>query len=545
MAHINPENGFSRGRALANNRWPTVQEDAPPHYWGGDCSYWSIVKPLATDVTNQVANPSFERDIDGWTTSTGAVPLVRSQFGVVGGYRGTATPPPGSGAYSVIYGPNFAVSALPQAVVNQNRTMYGCVWVRAKAGNTLRVNMIYDGIFGGFAPYAIVGEQTTVQATGQWQRICCSFTATALFPTGITQWPLALQIETDNAAGGNLDVDAAIMSESIESSYFDGDAGNGFTWAGASHASFSTASRFSRTYGTEINFADLGIDIYADAGWGHAPVENITTSFAQLNGSHFQRQRLLPRTLTLTAAINACCSVTQVHKARKALIDAMTYAFYEICTEEMLLTYQVRSECCGALSVPIGILVSYQAGLEGLRTNPYFEKLALQFVSNNDPTFFDIYETNVVLSPANLTGTSIQATGNAPMYPIIELRAGANPVTINRVINDTGQYGLALGVPNVGYTLPANNYLIIDTDPRSFSATLYPSNTSLMSQINFPGSNVVGRAMMLPGFNSWRADWGTPNVGQELLIRWRNRFLSADSLYYLNGCGTCCPSGGI
>jgi len=537
---INQENGFSKARAMQMNRIPAVPEDVAPSYWmPPDCAYWSIVHPTGNDLTNYVANPSFERGLTGWYPSSFTITLARDRFGIAGGYRLTATPT-AAGAYSVMYAAASSGAGYTLANLPQNQTMYACAWVRATKGNKISLQLFYDGVFGGTAPYSLSGKQTTITATGQWQQICCSFTATAYFPTAITTWPLGLKFDNDNAYGGNLQIDAAIMSIGQQADYFDGDSGNGFSWAGAAHASLSVASRFSRTYGTTENFVDLGFDIYSDAGWGYTPVENITTSFAMLDGAHYQRTRLLPRTLTLTAVINSCCSPTKVHRARKALIDAMTYRFSEICTEEMLMIYQVRSECCGALSYPIGIRCVYQSGMEGLRVNPYFEKVTLSFIANNDPTFFDIYETSVVLSNANLTGTTIYAAGNAPMYPILELRAGANPVTINRIINDTPQYAIALGVPNVGYTLPAGRYIIIDTDPRSFSATLYPAGTSIMSQVNFPGSNAAGRAMMLPGTNSWRADWATTPGDQELLIRWRNRYVSADSLTYIDGCSLCC-----
>lgn len=504
-----------------------------------DCAYWSIVKPLGVDLVNYVANPSFERDTTGWFPSTATVALTRTRFGIAGGYKLTATPA-GAGTYGVYYGADSSGSGFSIANVPQGQTMYACVWLRAKVNTTIRVSLFFDGAFGGTPPYALEGRQTQITATGQWQRACCSFTASPRFTTAVTQWPLGLKIETDNQYGGNLDIDAAVMTLGLQADYFDGDSGSGIGWAGAAHASLSVASRYSRIYGTTENFVDLGFDIYSDAGWGMPPIENVTTSFAMLNGAHYQRTRLTPRTLTLTAIINAQCSPTKVHRVRKALIDAMTYRFDEICTEEMLMIYQVRSECCGALSFPIGIRCTYAAGLEGLRTNPYYERVTLSFVANNDPTFFDLYETTVVLSNANLTGTSISAAGNTGMYPIIELRAGANPVTINRIINDTAAYAIALGVPTVGYTLPANNYLIIDTDPRNFSATLYPAGTSVMSQVNFPSSNAVGRAMMIPGVNSWRADWASSPGDQELLIRWRNRYLSADSLTYIGGCSLCC-----
>lgn len=537
---INQESGFNRSRALQHNRWPAIPDDPAPHYWGPpDCSYWSIIKPLGIDLVNYCANPSFERNTTGWYPSSATVALTRDRFGIAGGYRLTATPA-AAGTYSVFYAADSSLSGFALANVPQNQTMYACTWVRAAKGNKIRLSLFFDGFFGGMAPYALEGKQTTITATGQWQQVCCSFTATPRFPTAVNQWPLGLKIENDNTYGGTLNVDAVTMTIGQQASYFDGDSGSGFGWSGAAHASLSVASRFSRAYGTTENFVDLGFDIYSDAGWGHVPVENITTSFAMLDGAHYQRTRLLPRTLTLTAVINSQCSPTKVHRARKALIDAMAYRFTEICTDEMLMIYQVRSECCGALSYPIGIRCAYQSGMEGLRVNPYFEKVTLQFIANNDPTFFDMYETSVVLSNANLTGTTISAAGNGPMYPVIELRAGGNPVTINRIINDTAQYAIALGVPTVGYTLPANNYLIIDTDPRSFSATLYPAGTSVLSQVNFPGSNAAGRAMMLPGANSWRADWATTPGDQELLIRWRNRYLSADSLTYIDGCSICC-----
>lgn len=536
---VNQENGFSRANALSRNRYPAVPDDPAPHFYEGSCSAFSIVKPLGVDLINYVANPSFERGTLGWYPSSGTINLTRDRFGISGGYRLTATPG-AAGAYSVMYAADSSASGFTLANLPQNQTMYACAWVRATKGNKISLSLFFDGVFGGMAPYALEGKQVSAIATGQWQRVCCSYTATARFPTGVTVWPLGLKIENDNAYGGNLQVDAATMTIGQQSEYFDGDSGSGFGWAGAAHASLSIASRFSRTYGTTENFVDLGFDIYSDAGWGYTPVENITTSFAMLDGAHYQRTRLLPRTLTLTAVINSCCSPTKVHRARKALIDAMTYRFSEICTDEMLMIYQVRSECCGALSYPIGIRCVYQSGMEGLRVNPYFEKVTLSFIANNDPTFFDIYETSVVLSNANLTGTTIYAAGNAPMYPILELRAGANPVTINRIINDTPQFTIALGVPAVGYTLNPGQYLIIDTDPRSFSATLYPAGTSILSQVNFPSSNAAGRSMMIPGTNSWRADWATSPGDQELLVRWRNRYVSADSLTYIDGCSLCC-----
>lgn len=534
---INSENSFDRARRV-QNRFPQIPDDAAPHYWSR-CSYWSIVKPLGVDLVNYCCNPSMERNTTGWFPSTVAVTLTRSRFGIAGGYKLTATPPAG-GTYSVMYAADSSGAGYVLANCPQNQTMFACLWVRAKKNTTIRVKLFFDGIFGGTPPYALTGKYTQITATGTWQQVCCNYKATALFPTAVTTWPLGLQVETDNEYGGNLDIDAVTMTLGIQADYFDGDSGSGFSWAGAAHASLSAASRFSRTYGTKENFSDLGLDIYSDAGFGMPPVENVTTSFAMLNGAHYQRTIMQPRTLTLTAVINSCCSVTKVQQIRKALIDAMSYKFSEICTDEMLMIYQVKSECCGALSYPVGIRCVYQAGLEGLRTNPYLEKVSLQFIANNDPTFFDLYETSVLLSNANLTGTSINAAGDAPMYPKIELRAGTNPVTINRIINDTAIYALALGVPTVGYTIPANNYLIIDTDPRSFSATLYPAGTNVISQVNFPSSNAVGRAMMIPGFNSWRADWGTTPGDQELLIRWNNRYQSADSLTYIDGCSLCC-----
>lgn len=537
---IQQENGFKRRRALESNRFPTVLDDPPPHYAG--CSYWSVVKPLATDVVNLICNGSFERNVDGWGSITPGTTLSRLPSAVSGAYRMRVVPATVDG-FSLIYGAGQAFSSpFSQIMLPQDHTMYASVSLRASPGDKVDVYLIIDDV-GGSYPYRAEGKRVTVTGNGQFQQVNVSYTAIAHSTTGITQVPIGLRIDnfnTNRSNTGGMDVDAVIMTQDIQCDYFDGDSGSGFGWLGTPHASQSIASRYSRTYGIPQNLTDLGFDIYSDSGWGYTPIEHVVTSFAQLNGSHYQKTRLLPRTITINAVINACCSPTTVHKARKALIDAMSYKFEEICTEEMLMIYQVKSECCGALSYPIGIRCNYLSGLEGLRNNPYFEKLTLSFVANNDPTFFDIYESSGILSNLNSTGTILSATGNAPMYPLIELRAGGSDVTVERIINDTPQLAIGLGVPSLGYTIPANNYLIIDTDPRSFGATLYPSNTNVSHQINFPNSNAAGKGMMLPGSNNWRAEWTTPNVGQELIIRWRNRFLSADSLVYLNGCSLCC-----
>ena len=77
---INQENGFARANALLRNRYPAVPDDPAPHFYEGNCSAFSIVKPLGIDTINYCCNSSFERGTVGWYPSYGTVVLTLYLF---------------------------------------------------------------------------------------------------------------------------------------------------------------------------------------------------------------------------------------------------------------------------------------------------------------------------------------------------------------------------------------------------------------------------------------------------------------------------------
>ena len=194
------------------------------------------------------------------------------------------------------------------------------------------------------------------------------------------------------------------------------------------------------------------------------------------------------------------------------------------------------NDCCEPISSPLEIPVLYQGGLEFTRNNPFSERIALQFIANQNVYWRSPTESSSALTTTG-TGTNVYNEGNAPAYPVVKLTAGSSALTINRVINDTNGTAIGLGVPNLGYTIPAGSYVTINTDPKNFSAVLQPGNVDISSQINHEFSN-ISQFKLTPGDNSMRIE-GSAGGNAAVTVTYREQYQSVDSVKIYNDCASC------
>lgn len=519
---------ITRGQSF----YPAPEIPAPEymHYGELGCSFISLSQPTGEPAVNYIRNPSFERNRQGWDIAIAlGTTLLRTATGPFSGTFGLrVTAPPGAqpgDQYGALYGAGSIIgSPFPQISVAVNQRVYGGIWVRGEPGDTIAVQLIFDGIAVPGYINNISNPPTLVSATGEWQFVRATFSTRAAGST------VGLMATSDNGSGAGLFfVDGAIISTN-DVQFFDGDS-FGATWAGAPHASESNASQFA-ALGQPINLTDLGVDVISYEGFGVPPVENISTSFARQHGSHFQRQRFLPRTMTITLDVQDCSLLTGVQQARCDLIDAIFgYKFRETCRFDLILYWTFVNSCCEALSRTVAIPVQYEGGLEGSTGHLWRSRIALQFTAYEQLFWQDVNTTSSVIIPVSPSATRPVVDGNQPAYPIIQVVTGADPMTLTRVINDTGGVAIGIGVPTLGYTVPANSVLRIDTNPLTFEAIQIDSAgtvTDLRTQINFPASN-LGEFLMIPGTNNLRLDAGSVlPATASANVTWRNNYLGVE-----------------
>ena len=529
-----PSNQANQTRR-ATRVYATVPEPPPSHYWHGCKSYWSITTPLGRNATNLLYNPSFETDTDGWGVVDPGDAVTLSTATAVHGSR-SALVTTTAGPYSLVYGKNQGfVSPHPLLTVPIGQQVSACVWVKANRGDEIQLQLFHESAFPG-TNLTITNPTAKIAATGDWQQICTSFKAVYRSGPVITTIDLAMDVFNQNGSAANqMFVDHAIVAVGSTVQPFNGDTA-GATWNGTPHRSFSTLNRFARGYGAKTNLTDLCFDVIGDEGHGMPPIENLTTSFATGDGARFQRTKRLPRVISIIGVMQGCNDPTELHECRQKLIDALGYKFEGQCNQELILTYQMIDDCCNEISSALEIPVLYQGGLEFTRNSLFSERIVLQFVANQNVYFRAIHDSSAALA-TNGAGVTVANDGNAPTYPTITMRAGAAALTINRIVNDTNQTAMALGVPTVGYTIPAGSYVILNTDPRSLTATLYPGGTDISGQINHEQS-YAGQFKLTPGDNSMRIE-GTAGAGAEVTAQWRAQYQSVDSVELYTNCGEC------
>jgi hypothetical protein len=505
--------------------YPGVPEAIGEHYWHeeGVKGYWSIIKPFNETLVNACKNPSFEVDLTHWVAINTAT-VTRLDDAALHGSMGArvVTTAAGQGIGYEFFD-QFAFGVDYSAAISVNGP--------AGAGVTFK-----------FEHDIVIPSATTVILPGYPIRITCQLPAT-IIGTTLPTLPVSVRFDTT----GTYYVDGlVIMSRRTPVElYFDGDSPGG-SWFGAPHDSSSGIDIYSRTFGERVNLNEIGFSVTGQSGFGMAPRNLITSSFARQNGAHLQRVKDDPRVITITGQFE--CGPEEMHEARAALVEALMWRFKNQYTTELLLTYTLRDECGNQLTPEVSIPVEYQSGLEGIWNTLDRERVVLTFVANTDQAFTEMFDRSVEIS-----GTTIVTNqGNEDAWVEVLMFASAGGLRVEALHNDTTghhvYFGTTLGGGNPT-DLPLTNsttlkeYAILRTDPaKRISLDLYratyepdPPNdfltvtqTRIMHYIRYPESQ-VGMFRLVPGDNAIRVELEA--VSGLLYIKWRNRWLSTDSLY--------------
>lgn len=542
MARDTLVNNYNTRRSLGRPiTYAEVQDRANDHYMWSECSPWSIVRPAQRVIENLIANPSMEFSIQGWAAN-GANAVISRQSGdaVSGHWAGRIEQNDFSGEATVRY-TGTGLGGL--ITINEDERVFFTVWVRAPAATTIHIDMEYTARQAG-QTYSMAQAPAEKQGTGDWVQLQASFTwngaSNPVQPT-IDLTPRIVVTQNNEIAPFEFDWDAAMVTEGFPTTtFFDGDS-SGAEWTGQARASTSISSTFSRNIGELVDVADIGVDLYADQGWGMPPVEDITTSFALgIAGAHFQRQRVLPRTITLSGVIQGCCNIAEVAQKRRVLQRRLLGNFAAICNEGFTLSYQPVSPCCGALARRLELRqCHYGGGLEGNKNNLHFERVAMQFTSY-DPYWIDPIERTLQLQPSVQTSLTLDST--APVYPLIEFtRFAGLGATVNpggTFINDTTNQLIVIN-DNPFNDMGDGASIIIDTDPRNLSAV----RTDTLEDVTYiidHAASTLGAPLLYPGLQVMRyVDAGQTNVQASPILRWNERYLSADDITSTSNCSVC------
>lgn len=331
---------------------------------------------LPSEKVNYCFNPSFELGTQYWGTSSSGAIGTSSAFQQFGAWSCICTPD--SGLSAGIRGGNvplidgdYAVSAFVRGAAG---IQYNLEIAPAPTGNALG-SVIFTG--GG---------------TWHWY----TFPYTEAGGGGGTVTRAVVVRKRSDASVAPFYVDGVKVEPGSVTSYIDGDQ-PGCQWLGAPHQSASYRSSQTRSGGSIIALADLGLQVDQMLGVGVAPIEVSTQSYAITDGAQFQRQRTAQRKFTLTAKPIVGTSTADFHIVRRTLYDALK-------PDAVTPQQPVRLIYYGAVGTQY-IDAYYDKGLElGNMDGPMAENAAISFIST-DPYWYSMTQQGTTLPARTSLGS--------------------------------------------------------------------------------------------------------------------------------------------
>ena len=321
---------------------------------------WSIT--LADPTTNLVANPSFETNITGWTVG-GINTLVQS----------TAQSFLGSHA------------ALCTFQNHNSIALYAITLTAAAHSVSARIYIptTWDGSDLALQLYGFVGATGTTEIDAdmtirdQWQTV--EVPNVVIAPGDLVGFVRVRHAAVDATAGRFIYLDAVqCEAKAYCTTYTDGTQ-LGSEWTGAPHASTSTRSALETRGGLLVDLEDYNLIVEDSLGAGMPPVQNLLARHGQQPGGVFQRQNILPRTLTLVGSVSGT-GRTNLHSLRESIIDALKI-------DRSPGGLPVRLWYDNGTTV-VYIDAQYDSGMDlGRTTGPGAEKVAIRLLAD-DPFFY-------------------------------------------------------------------------------------------------------------------------------------------------------------
>lgn len=424
--------------------------------------FFSIVAPR--EATNLVKYPSIEND----SNATGYTGVGSGSFFQVTtseqryGLASLAVTPGSSGTAGVAYGDTATHPA-------------------ASLSLTARVQYTFSVSVKGIAgiPYCIyfanaLGQRQSAKksfkASGRWQRVSVTFTA---YQSGNHQ----LHITKDGSSStGVFYVDGLQCEVGGPTTYLDGDQKGyvkgqaAYRWNGTPHASTSTRILQTRSGGEVVRLRDIGFNLLAIIGLGLAPVANLSTDYAVLDGSLYQNTRTLSRNFTLIGAVFGK-HLASLQQVRQQLINLIKPDLV-FPKQPLLMLYEYADECGNPSGETLEIVCNYSGGLEGNTDNLYQENIGMQFTMFA-PQIFGSGNKSSSLAYQNVLAVSGALIRNASgVWSSVNLSSFSSYGITEVIIGRDGKYYFG------GFFVSgATRYGVISYDPST--STLSNLNSSI------------------------------------------------------------------
>jgi hypothetical protein len=255
---------------------------------------FSIIRPEAT--TNLISNPSVE--------------LATTNYTAVGGSIARSTTKQKRGAYSLAVTPTAGTA---------DGVYYGTVSLTTGLTYTFSVDVwaplgIPYRIYFGSTAGAVLGTPTTFTGTGDWQRVEVTYTEVS------TTTRRLYMVKNSSASTALFYVDGLQLENlAYSTSYCDGTQ-PGCTWSAGANISTSSRSAQERSGGKLIDLESMSAYLVSQQNTGMPSITNISTPYASIDGSFFQRSSIKERTFTIALSV-AGSTTADWHIKRQALID--------------------------------------------------------------------------------------------------------------------------------------------------------------------------------------------------------------------------------
>ena len=220
-----------------------------------------------------------------------------------------------------------------------------------------------------------------------WKRVSVTFTASAGNPHRV------YIRKSNNVSTAPFYVDGLQVEEGYYMTTFCAGDQLGCTWNGAAHASTSVRKIGETSGGRLIDITDY-VKVIGFQGTGMAPVKNVSTPYALLNGALYQRTVAQISSITL-ALVAQGSNLQEVERNRNAIINLVKPD--RVGRPGPVYIHYIPTDNCGnEIGDEIYIAALYADGLAGDISNQHQERIPLQFASF-DPFWKGLQDNNVVL----------------------------------------------------------------------------------------------------------------------------------------------------
>jgi hypothetical protein len=383
---------------------------------------FSIGRPRGR--TNLVTNPSVEIATTGYT-GIGAGGISRVTTYAYHGAYSLAVTPAGAATDGVYYGTVSLTSGTTYAAS-----------VKFYAPNA--AGKLYRLSFATTAGALL--QSVEFRATGFWQWVSVLWTETSTSTRRIYITNAAAQTPVFYLDG--LQVEACETGNYWPTTYIDGDQQGllgavelpPYYWTGTPHASTSVRSGQTRAGGRVVPLERYGLHVTSAQGLGLAPVQPITTPFAQLDGSQFLDIRKQGRPVTLAGRWGA---LTPAAKERQIAALAADLDRDLIATRQPLTILAEPMQGGKPLRAPIAIPgLSYVEGLTGDLTGLPTEESIIAFTQ---------YQPRIA---AGENGSALDVQDVLSNRPFLQRSIDGQWRSLGTPYIDTGTVYTVLGAPS-------------------------------------------------------------------------------------------------